>query len=161
MRGLFFVQCFSEFGRICRFRSGRPFDAGTGGFAFGAFNYNNVGGFGGNQRVRAVAGGGNAMVDFSSSDGNGAAAQLRLAAGGLFDVLSFDVADLSGDPRNTFGSGALFKEVEEGGFESGDRIDGGVIGGLDGGRGRRGEGREDGEGGGDEVKTGVVADCDV
>lgn len=76
------------------------------GFSFGAFQYTNVGGFGGNQRAVAVPGG-IAMADFDRNDFNGAAAGLSRVGGGIFDVLSIDIADLTNNSGGGGGTGGL------------------------------------------------------
>lgn len=77
--------------------------------------------FGALQQAVDIGGGNIVMVDGNRFDSNGAAATLTRIGGGLFSVLSIDIADLTGNPGGGGGFGGLSGSgfrigVDPGGF---------------------------------------------
>ncbi len=89
------------------------FNALASGFVFSSDT--NVGGgftygpppFGDLEKTFGIGGGNNVLVDANPNDLDGAAATLKRAGGGTFDVLSIDIADLTGNAAGGGGTGGL------------------------------------------------------
>ena len=60
------------------------------------------------------------MVDNNADDANGAGSTLSRIGGGTFNVLSIDIADLSGNPAGGGGSGGLSGGGSRIGFDPGN-----------------------------------------
>lgn len=80
---------------------GTAVTVGNNNFSYGAPPYGSY------QSTRDIGGGNIVMVDGNPFDASGAAQTLKRVGGGLFTVLSFDIADLSGNSAGGGGYGGL------------------------------------------------------